>query len=102
MGFLGNLLKGGGNEKVKEMLQNGAVVVDVRSRGEFQGGHVAGSKNIPLDELEGRLNEIKKIGKPLVLCCASGMRSGRASSFLKSQGVDCENGGGWTSVNSMI
>ena len=103
MGFM-NMMFGGGsdNERVKEMLNNGAVIIDVRTPGEFQGGHVVGSKNIPLQEVGGKVNKLKKINKPIVLCCASGNRSGQATNFLKSKGIDCENGGSWTSVNSMV
>ena len=68
-------------------------VVDVRSRGEFMGGHVSGSVNIPLQEIVDRLPEIKKLQSPLVLCCASGNRSGQAHRYLSQQGIDCVNGG---------
>lgn len=74
-------------------------IVDVRSRGEFMGGNVAGSINIPLDEVMDRLEEIKALKEPIILCCASGGRSGQATSYLKSQGIECENGGGWLDVN---
>jgi phage shock protein E len=99
MGLISKIF-GTGNDglNVKEMLENGAVVIDVRSRGEFQGGHVAGSKNIPLQEIESKLDEIKKMNKAIVLCCASGARSGQATRFLKSKDVVCINGGGWTRV----
>lgn len=76
-------------------------VIDVRTREEFAGGHVAGSINIPLGELPGRVAEIKNMPQPLVLCCASGGRSGQAAAFLKMQGVDCQNGGSWLSVNAL-
>lgn len=74
-------------------------IVDVRSRGEFSGGHVAGSINIPLQEITGRIDELKGLEQPLVLCCASGNRSGQATSFLSQQGIECYNGGSWMSVN---
>ncbi len=77
---------------------NDKTVVDVRSHGEFQGGHIAGSKNIPLNEIPSRMEEFKSM-KNLVLCCASGNRSGQAASFLKANGIDCENGGGWMELN---
>ena len=103
MGIFGNLFGGGAaTAGVKEMIENGAVIIDVRTPGEFQGGHVAGSKNIPLQSIQNRVSEIKKIGKPIVLCCASGNRSGQAANFLKSQGVECENGGGWMQVNALV
>jgi rhodanese-related sulfurtransferase len=87
---------------VKELLDKGAVIVDVRTPGEFQGGHVSGSKNYPLQDLPNKVDELKKMGKPLVLCCASGNRSGQAAGFLKSRGIECENGGGWMQVNNLV
>lgn len=77
-------------------------IIDVRTPAEFQGGHVAGSINIPLQEVQARLEEIKAMQQPIILCCASGARSGSAASFLKSVGVNCENGGGWMEVNYSI
>jgi len=66
---------------------------------EFKGGHVAGSINIPLHEIPERVEELASMKKPLILCCASGNRSGQAAAYLKQQGVECENGGGWMEVN---
>lgn len=86
---------------LKEKLAQGAVIVDVRSPGEFSGGHVKGSKNIPLDKISGKMNTIKKWNKPVITCCASGMRSGNAASILKNNGVEAYNGGGWTKVNRL-
>jgi rhodanese-related sulfurtransferase len=77
-------------------------IIDVRTPEEFRGGHVAGSINIPLQEVQRRLEEIKAMKQPIILCCASGARSGSATAFLKSAGVDCENGGGWMEVNYRI
>lgn len=74
-------------------------IIDVRTPQEFMGGHVVGSINIPLQEIQQRLDEIKSIQQPIVLCCASGNRSGQVASFLKSNGISCENGGSWLEVN---
>lgn len=74
-------------------------IIDVRSYGEFMGGHVAGSKNIPLQEVPHRLDELKEMEQPIVLCCASGNRSGQATMFLRANGIACENGGSWLDVN---
>lgn len=79
-----------------------ATVVDVRTNGEFNSGHVAGSLNIPLQELEVRMDEIKKLHTPLILCCASGNRSGIATQVLSQKGLECYNGGSWTDVNYYI
>ena len=74
-------------------------IVDVRTPSEFMGGHVAGSINIPLQEIQTRIEEIANMAQPIVLCCASGNRSGQATVYLKSLGIDCENGGSWMDVN---
>jgi rhodanese-related sulfurtransferase len=74
-------------------------IVDVRTPGEFMGGNVAGSINIPLQEIHQRIDELKHLKQPLVLCCASGNRSGQATQFLTQQGIECFNGGSWLDVN---
>jgi phage shock protein E len=74
-------------------------IVDVRAEWEFQGGHVAGSINIPLHELQMRIDEIKAMNTPLILCCASGNRSGMATQLLQKAGIECINGGSWLDVN---
>jgi rhodanese-related sulfurtransferase len=77
-------------------------IVDVRTRAEFAGGHVAHSINIQLQELEEKLQEVESLKQPLILCCASGGRSGSAEMFLKRKGIDCFNGGSWLSVNYIV
>ncbi|MGE0561375.1 MAG: rhodanese-like domain-containing protein [Flavobacteriales bacterium] len=78
---------------------NEATIVDVREPFEFEMGRVEGSVNIPLGEVPGRVQEFKNMKKPLVLCCASGGRSGQATSFLAQNGVEeVYNGGGWNMV----
>lgn len=74
-------------------------IVDVRSHEEFMGGHVAGSINIPLQTISDRMEELKNLTMPLILCCASGNRSGQAQHYLSQHGVDCYNGGSWLDVN---
>lgn len=81
------------------MLKDNATIIDVRMPFEFQSGNVKGSINIPLDEIEERFEEIEKLNQPLVLICRSGNRSGMAANYLKSRGIDCYNGGAWTTVN---
>lgn len=79
--------------------ENKGTIVDVRSYGEFMGGNVLGSVNIPLDEIPQRIEELKKLKAPLILCCASGNRSGQAEHFLSQHGIECYNGGSWLDVN---
>jgi len=83
---------------VQEALSKGAVIVDVRSPMEFKSGHVNGSINWPLDTIEENIHKLKDMNKAIVLCCASGMRSGSAKSILKRYGIECYNGGGWHSL----
>jgi len=86
--------------KVEKIVQDGqCAIVDVRTPGEFMGGNVAGSINIPLQEIDERIEELKNLKQPLVLCCASGARSGQACRYLTEQGIECYNGGSWFSVN---
>ena len=77
-------------------------IVDVRSYEEFMGGHVGGSINIPLFEIPDRVNEFKEMKSPLILCCASGNRSGQAQRFLMQHGIECHNGGSWMEVNFVV
>ncbi len=87
---------------VKDLYTKGAIVLDVRTREEFAYGHVQGSKNIPLNEIQARFNEIKGWGKPVIACCRSGNRSGMAQGFLSQNGIECVNGGSWQQVNQAI
>lgn len=76
-----------------------ATIVDVREPFEFASGCVEGSINIPLGDVPQKIEEFKQMKKPLVLCCASGGRSGQATQFLQANGVeDVHNGGGWNMV----
>lgn len=87
------------NSEVNTLLKDkNATIVDVRTYGEFMGGHVSGSINIPLNELPGKVGILKTMG-PIVLCCASGGRSMQAAMFLRQQGVECADGGSWLNVN---
>jgi phage shock protein E len=79
--------------------ENRGTIVDVRTREEFIGGHVATSINIPINEIPERMEEIKSLATPLILCCASGGRSGQAEHYLSQQGIECLNGGSWLNVN---
>lgn len=86
----------------KELVKNGAQIIDVRTRGEYASGHVKGSINIPLNELSSGIKKLKK-DKPLITCCASGMRSSSAKATLLSLGfTEVHNGGGWMSLNGKV
>ncbi len=84
------------------LVKQGAVILDVRSKNEFAGGHIKNSINIPLDQLEKNLSKFSK-DKTIITCCASGMRSTSAKSILQNNGYkNVHNGGGWSSLNNKI
>ncbi len=94
--ILKRLLGGGkvASSIVKQKLDSGAVIVDVRTPEEFRDGAYPGAKNIPLSDLGRRLGEIPK-DKPVVLYCASGARSSSAARAMKQAGyADVINAGG--------
>lgn len=73
---------------------NNAKIIDVRSPGEFAVNHFPGAVNIPLDQIEQHINELQNLGKPIVVYCKSGTRSGMAVSILKQHDVkEVYNGG---------
>ena len=83
-------------EMLPELKKQGAILIDVRSAGEFANGNAPGTINIPLQELGGRLGEIPK-HSPIVLCCASGTRSGMAKLLLLKKGYrNVHNIGSWS------
>jgi phage shock protein E len=96
MNFLKQLF--GGKVDLGEVISGGAVIVDVRSKGEYQSGHLLNSINIPVDTLPQNLKRIDK-NKPVITCCASGARSASALTILKSNGFEqVYNGGSWYSL----
>jgi phage shock protein E len=88
-------------EDFDALVKDGAQIIDVRSKDEFNSGHVKGSINIPLQELSNQIGRIKK-DKPVIVCCASGMRSGSAKDLLQSSGFTVINGGGWEGLSKKI
>ena len=93
---------GNKTEKIKDFIEKGAVIIDVRSPGEFASGHIKNSTNIPLGTISIKAEEIKKLGKPVIVCCASGMRSAQAASILKQNNIEVINGGGWNSLERKL
>jgi phage shock protein E len=85
-----------------ELLKKGAIILDVRSKAEFESGHVEGSINIPVDKLSDHVTELPK-DKPIITCCASGIRSAKANRILTSNGFkELYNGGGCMSLQDKI
>ncbi|WP_100615037.1 rhodanese-like domain-containing protein [Confluentibacter citreus] len=101
MGLLDFFLKNK-EEDIKGFLKKGAIIIDVRTKAEYSQGAIAGSKNIPLQIIDSKIDDIKKLNKPIITCCASGMRSGSAASILKRHHIEVINGGGWASLKTKL
>ena len=83
-------------------LQKNAAIIDVRTKDEFRTGHIKSSINIPLQSLGSRIDEIRKLNKPVITCCASGVRSGMAKKVLEKAGLEVYNGGGWNGLEAKL
>lgn len=97
-----DFLFGNKKKKIQEFKNRGAIILDVRSKGEYDSGAIPGSKNIPLPGLNSKISQIKKWNKPVICCCASGMRSASAAGILRSQGIEAINGGGWFNLSKRL
>jgi len=86
-----------------QLVNDGAIIVDVRTSAEFSTGHIKGSINIPVNSLSKNLAKLKAKNKPIITCCASGMRSASAKSILQSNSFsNVYNGGSWHSLNHKL
>jgi len=102
MGLLSMFGLGDKSERITNFIEKGAVIIDVRTVGEYKEGNIKGSKNIPLDTISSKIQEIKKLNKPVIACCRSGMRSAQATSILKQNCIEVLNGGGWESLQRKL
>ena len=93
---------GNKTEQIQEYVDKGAIILDVRTKGEWDNGHIKNAKHIPLDQLRNQIAKIKKMNKPVITCCASGARSGQAVQILKSNDIEAINGGGWSSLQRKL
>jgi phage shock protein E len=101
-GIFKNMFAPTDNSNLKQTLNNGAFLVDVRTPAEFSAGSVKGAVNIPLDKVQSQLSKFKG-KKSIVVFCRSGSRSSQAKSILESNGFqNVINGGTWQNVNSVV
>lgn len=89
-------------EEIKEYLEKGAVILDVRTKAEWDEGHTAGAEHVVLTVVPLEIEKIKSWKKPIIAVCRSGARSGQATQFLKQNGVDVINGGPWQNVDQFV
>lgn len=87
----------------KDLVKNGAIILDVRSKEEYNCGHIKGAVNIPLDTLPLHLKTIGDKDRFIITCCLSGGRSSAAKNALTSLGyTNVYNGGGWSSLEKKL
>ena len=92
-----------GNNKIKEALRRGAIIIDIRTANEFDQGKVRGSINIPTDRIDINLRRIAHMHRPIIICSNSDSENERVISFLKANGVkEIYNGGYWTRMLNII
>jgi rhodanese-related sulfurtransferase len=102
MNILQALFGGGQTADVKNIIEQGAFLVDVRTPGEFVGGHVKGSVNIPLDSIPAQLSKFKN-KKNIIVFCRSGGRSSQAKKILEQNGfTNVVNGGTWDHIKQFV
>ncbi len=102
MSFLNFLFGGGDTADLKQLIEEGAFLVDVRTPSEFAGGHVKGSVSIPLDNLQTQISQFKD-KKHIIVFCRSGNRSGMAKNILEQNGFkNVVNGGTWERVSLFV
>lgn len=99
MNFLKNIFGLGPKVDYADLIINGATIIDVRSSQEFKSGNPTNSINIPLDQIPSKINKIKKMKEPIIVCCASGMRSSRAKGMIAQAGVEVHNAGSWRNIS---
>lgn len=100
MGFLSKLFRVPDKKLLKERVNNGAMLVDVRTKEEFKAGHVKRSINIPVSQIPRKYNSFNK-EKSIVVVCASGARSAQVVRFLNKNGYQAYNGGGWMTFKDL-
>jgi rhodanese-related sulfurtransferase len=103
LSLLKKLLGLGPKVDFAELVKEGAVILDVRSKGEYGSGHIRGSVNVPVEQLHNNLHKFKDKKRPIITCCASGMRSSSAKRIFTSNGyLNVHNGGGWLSLRNKL
>lgn len=102
MSWFDNLFGTKNKTDFKSLVKEGAVIVDVRTAGEYNSGHIPGSVNIELDKLNQSVSSLQKKNKPVIAVCRSGNRSGMAIGLLKAAGIEAYNGGAWDDLQKSI
>lgn len=101
MGIL-DFIFGRKKRQIKEFLDQGAIILDVRTKTEWDNGHIKNAMHVPLDHLQQKVKQIKQLNKPVIVCCQSGVRASQAARFLNLNNIKATNGGGWLSLKNKL
>lgn len=94
---------GFGSGKLRQALQEGAVIVDLRTAYEFDQGHIPRALNIPIDRLKANIGRLRDLRKSIILCCANSVHCAEAVEILHEAGISgVHNGGNWQSVLRVV
>lgn len=97
--FLGSAKPSASAGEAKTLVEQGALLLDVRTPEEFSSGHLSGAKNIPVQELAGRMRELPPTSRSVVVYCRSGGRSASAAKLLRSSGYQVHDLGAMANWN---
>ena len=87
----------------RELVKNGAIILDVRTKSEYQSGHIKDSMHISIDELDKNLDRLSNKNRPIITCCGTGMRSKAAASLLRASGyTQVHDAGSWSRLKEAI
>ncbi|MBP1838129.1 rhodanese-like domain-containing protein [Formosa algae] len=87
---------------IEDFKSRGAIILDVRTKKEYKNGHIIGSENIPIDDLQQKVTTLKTTQKPFIVCCASGVRSAKAVKYLLINGIEATNGGSYRTLKKLL
>lgn len=92
----------GSKVNFKELIDQGALILDVRTPAEYRTGNINGSMNISVEQVPATVSDFIKMKKTIITVCRSGARSGMAADYLRSAGINVHNGGAWNSLQKKI
>lgn len=101
MRFLKYFLKNK-KHKVREFLDRGAIIIDVRTEREWNENHISNAIHFPLNTIKNHIEEIKALNKPIIAHCKSGARSAIATKLLKAHKIEVINGGGISDLKQLL
>ena len=92
-----------GQNKIKDAIRKGAIIIDVRSGIEYDRGHIPDAFHIPVDRIKANAARLKEAKRPIIICCSKGDRSSQAVQILRSKGLKhVYNGGNWEKLALLL